>query len=132
MVGDAGQPQVGEQPRAEHEDHRQQQQGGTASTVDDANRVLTVCWTSGTTGTPKGVPRSHNMWVATGQYSARAGNVLQIETRGYEQTTPARHEAGQAVTLVSDDAIKNAIENLGDLRFLAVATPTDFREDARS
>jgi acyl-CoA synthetase (AMP-forming)/AMP-acid ligase II len=40
---------------------------------DDANAILTICWTSGTTGTPKGVPRSHNMWVATGQTSIAAG-----------------------------------------------------------
>tara|TARA_B110000902_G_scaffold267046_1_gene357802 strand:- start:55 stop:1797 length:1743 start_codon:yes stop_codon:yes gene_type:complete len=31
----------------------------------DGNTVITLCWTSGTTGTPKGVPRTHNMWVAT-------------------------------------------------------------------
>ena len=30
-----------------------------------ANDVLTICWTSGTTGTPKGVPRSHNMWISS-------------------------------------------------------------------
>lgn len=41
---------------------------------DDANRILTICWTSGTTGTPKGVPRSHNMWLATGRCSADAGD----------------------------------------------------------
>jgi acyl-CoA synthetase (AMP-forming)/AMP-acid ligase II len=41
---------------------------------DDANRVLSICWTSGTTGTPKGVPRSHNMWLATGRCSMAAGN----------------------------------------------------------
>jgi non-ribosomal peptide synthetase component E (peptide arylation enzyme) len=40
---------------------------------EDANRVLTICWTSGTTGTPKGVPRSHNMWLATGRCSMAAG-----------------------------------------------------------
>jgi acyl-CoA synthetase (AMP-forming)/AMP-acid ligase II len=39
----------------------------------NANSILTVCWTSGTTGTPKGVPRSHNMWLATGRNSAEAG-----------------------------------------------------------
>lgn len=39
----------------------------------DANAIVTVCWTSGTTGTPKGVPRSHNMWVATGKTSSEAG-----------------------------------------------------------
>lgn len=36
-----------------------------AGQIDDANSILTICWTSGTTGTPKGVPRSHNMWLAT-------------------------------------------------------------------
>ncbi|HET6565685.1 MAG TPA: class I adenylate-forming enzyme family protein [Xanthomonadales bacterium] len=39
----------------------------------DANTIFTVCWTSGTTGTPKGVPRSHNMWLATGRTSSEAG-----------------------------------------------------------
>ena len=38
-----------------------------AAEINDANRIITVCWTSGTTGTPKGVPRSHNMWLATAQ-----------------------------------------------------------------
>lgn len=36
----------------------------------DANDVFTVCWTSGTTGTPKGVPRSHNMWFSSGCVTA--------------------------------------------------------------
>lgn len=29
-----------------------------------ADDILTVCWTSGTEGAPKGVPRSHNHWLA--------------------------------------------------------------------
>lgn len=29
----------------------------------DANDVATICWTSGTEGMPKGVPRSHNEWL---------------------------------------------------------------------
>jgi cyclohexanecarboxylate-CoA ligase len=41
---------------------------------EDANRVVSICWTSGTTGTPKGVPRSHNMWLATARCSLAAGN----------------------------------------------------------
>jgi acyl-CoA synthetase (AMP-forming)/AMP-acid ligase II len=35
----------------------------TANPVD-ADDVFTICWTSGTTGVPKGVPRSHNHWIA--------------------------------------------------------------------
>ena len=49
------------------------------ATGDDANRIVTICWTSGTTGTPKGVPRSHNMWMATARTSADAGDYRQGE-----------------------------------------------------
>ena len=38
-----------------------------------ANDIVTICWTSGTTGTPKGVPRSHNMWLATALGTSTAG-----------------------------------------------------------
>lgn len=31
----------------------------------DANDILTICWTSGTTGRSKGVPRSHNHWLSS-------------------------------------------------------------------
>lgn len=41
---------------------------------EDANRVLTICWTSGTSGTPKGVPRSHNLWLASGRATMTAGS----------------------------------------------------------
>jgi len=40
---------------------------------DDAHRTISICWTSGTTGTPKGVPRSHAMWLATARATAEAG-----------------------------------------------------------
>ncbi len=41
-----------------------------SSVTIDADDVFTICWTSGTTGVPKGVPRSHNHWVgiAPGTY----------------------------------------------------------------
>ena len=35
----------------------------------DANDIFTICWTSGTTGTPKGVPRSANHWLAISRAS---------------------------------------------------------------
>jgi len=31
----------------------------------NADDIYTICWTSGTTGRPKGVPRSHNHWINT-------------------------------------------------------------------
>lgn len=34
----------------------------TASIKISGNDIYTICWTSGTTGRPKGVPRSHNHW----------------------------------------------------------------------
>lgn len=42
-----------------------------AQTPIDADDVFTICWTSGTTGVPKGVPRSHNHWIgiAPGTYA---------------------------------------------------------------
>jgi acyl-CoA synthetase (AMP-forming)/AMP-acid ligase II len=40
----------------------------------DANDIFSVCWTSGTTGMPKGVPRSHNMWVTVGRNCIEAGD----------------------------------------------------------
>ncbi len=35
-----------------------------AAHPDDPNEVITICWTSGTESTPKGVPRSHGGWAA--------------------------------------------------------------------
>lgn len=38
----------------------------------DANDIFTICWTSGTTGLPKGVPRSYNHWLASTMVSEDA------------------------------------------------------------
>jgi acyl-CoA synthetase (AMP-forming)/AMP-acid ligase II len=35
-----------------------------AAAAPAADDVFTICWTSGTEGTPKGVPRTHNHWIA--------------------------------------------------------------------
>lgn len=37
-----------------------------------ANDVFTICWTSGTESRPKGVPRSHNHWIAIARVVAAA------------------------------------------------------------
>ena len=39
----------------------------------DPNQTFTICWTSGTTGEPKGVPRSHNMWTCIAHNTVEAG-----------------------------------------------------------
>ncbi|HEY0941967.1 MAG TPA: class I adenylate-forming enzyme family protein [Steroidobacter sp.] len=41
----------------------------------DPNDILTICWTSGTEARPKGVPRSHNHWIANGEVCAEIGEV---------------------------------------------------------
>ena len=38
--------------------------GRIAAASVSADDIATICWTSGTEGTPKGVPRSHNHWLA--------------------------------------------------------------------
>ena len=40
-----------------------------------ADDIFTLCWTSGTTGAPKGVPRSHNHWAAIGPVTHSAAQL---------------------------------------------------------
>ncbi len=44
------------------------------------NDVFTICWTSGTTGQPKGVPRSHNMWMASAIGAHDSANLKDNDT----------------------------------------------------
>lgn len=45
----------------------------------NANDIFTICWTSGTTGSPKGVPRSHNMWIASANASMDSAELRENE-----------------------------------------------------
>ena len=57
-------------------------------------------------------------------YTSRVGNVLNLKERG-KAGTVAAHAAGATITLIDTDDMKAALENLGDLRFLAEAQPED-------
>lgn len=45
-----------------------------------ADDIFTICWTSGTTAEPKGVPRSHNNWIWHGQAVVDTGGCRPGET----------------------------------------------------
>ncbi len=51
-------------------DSYQSQQSYAKDNPITANDIFTICWTSGTTGTPKGVPRSHNLWLPMAKAAA--------------------------------------------------------------
>ena len=61
-------------------------------------------------------------------YDRRDGDTLYTLKRGFRGTQARAHEAGQEVLLTSDDAIKDLIENLGDLSFYIQATEADFAD----
>ncbi len=58
-------------------------------------------------------------------YGSRSGNQLNDLDRGFSTTTAAAHEPPAMVRLVSSDAVLNAIENTGQLRFYIGATISD-------
>lgn len=45
----------------------------------DADDLVTICWTSGTEGLPKGVPRSHNLWIAISWAHLRGAGIQRGE-----------------------------------------------------
>lgn len=45
-----------------------------------ADDLITICWTSGTEGVPKGVPRSHNQWLAIGKATYLGNQIRDNET----------------------------------------------------
>jgi SecD/SecF fusion protein len=61
------------------------------------------------------------------RYEQRVDNQLLELTRGKDNTDVGEYAAGAQLRLVSDDLIKNAIENLGNLRFMTVARGVELR-----
>jgi SecD/SecF fusion protein len=59
------------------------------------------------------------------RYAQRDQATLYVEARGYMKTPADAHAAGTEIKLFSDDAIRNAIENLGELGFSIVANNSD-------
>ncbi len=60
------------------------------------------------------------------RYGSREENQLLELSRGHLETKVVEHSAGSLATLVSDDPIRNAIENLGQLQFLIQAEAADY------
>lgn len=46
----------------------------------DANDTFTICWTSGTEAEPKGVPRSHNHWIAIAYTTTDGAQIARGDT----------------------------------------------------
>jgi non-ribosomal peptide synthetase component E (peptide arylation enzyme) len=51
-----------------------------AASPPSADDVFTICWTSGTEGTPKGVPRTHNQWIAISHAHHEAAKIAPGDT----------------------------------------------------
>jgi acyl-CoA synthetase (AMP-forming)/AMP-acid ligase II len=79
-LGDATVPgTVGFTPAAVSLDARARLQDHVAGLGIDADDIATVCWTSGTEGMPKGVPRSHNHWIAISHGHFRGASIQRGE-----------------------------------------------------
>ncbi|MEV9641032.1 class I adenylate-forming enzyme family protein [Mammaliicoccus sciuri] len=61
------------------EKDRQKAEEICTATKNTANDVFTICWTSGTEGTPKGVPRTHNEWIISSYASVDAAAFTEEE-----------------------------------------------------
>ena len=67
----------------EHEllsDSVQKQKNHSLENPISADDIFTICWTSGTTGTPKGVPRSHNLWLPMAKAAAFVSDTKEGDT----------------------------------------------------
>ena len=74
LVGAAPRFRLADIERATAEDH-----GSFPEDLDPA-AVLTICWTSGTEASPKGVPRHHDHWVVNGEALQEAAELTENDT----------------------------------------------------
>ena len=61
-------------------DSAQKQKNHSLENPISADDIFTICWTSGTTGTPKGVPRSHNLWLPMAKAAAFVSDTKEGDT----------------------------------------------------
>lgn len=61
-------------------DSVQKQKNHSLENPISADDIFTICWTSGTTGTPKGVPRSHNLWLPMAKAAAFVSDTKEGDT----------------------------------------------------
>ncbi len=52
----------------------------TVATNPQPDDIVTICWTSGTTGLPKGVPRTNSMWMASSNFQVSELSITANDT----------------------------------------------------